>query len=290
MRKFPLSCTASNLVVSQLSDRQRFQLLLLPINRSVEQKLTNILPVQNDTQPRTLSSKPVIQVCVGCVAVEKMDFDLEYIPVAEYLLSSSSALRTAEGIMAEKRVKIFKGEGAINALLADSYKRVKKAPEAGSVDEARKIMKCLLENGFILRASRMGNSKFFQPDSSRVWDDDALFVWVYEGTQLRSILIAILVLVAVFCAVMYPLWPYRLQRCVWYLVMLAMGFVGLIIAIACIRLVLFCITFVVAKPGWWLFPNLFEDCGFFESFVPFGAWHGDDVRPPSLLKKTKKQE
>lgn len=151
-------------------------------------------------------------------------------------------------------------------------------------------MEKLLDGGFILRTSRMGNSKFFQPDASRDWNDEALFAWVYEGSQIRSILMALLVIVAVFCAVMYPLWPYKLQRLVWYLVMGMLGFVGLIIVIAIVRLILFCITFIVAKPGWWLFPNMFEDCGFFESFVPFGAWSGDDVRPISLRKKVKKEE
>ncbi|KAJ2101225.1 Translocation protein S62 [Coemansia sp. RSA 922] len=37
---------------------------------------------------------------------------------------------------------------------------------------------------------------------------------------------------------------------------------------------------VTAPQGLWIFPNLFEDVGFFESFVPLYAWEvPKDARP-----------
>jgi translocation protein SEC62 len=55
--------------------------------------------------------------------------------------------------------------------------------------------------------------------------------------------------------------------------MLGVGFIGFLIVLAIIRLIVFAITVFTHKPGIWLFPNLFEDVGFFESFVPVWAWH-----------------
>jgi translocation protein SEC62 len=51
-----------------------------------------------------------------------------------------------------------------------------------------------------------------------------------------------------------------------------LAFIGGIAVLAVIRLILFVITMFALPPGIWLFPNLFEDVGFFESFVPLWAW------------------
>jgi translocation protein SEC62 len=48
--------------------------------------------------------------------------------------------------------------------------------------------------------------------------------------------------------------------------------IAAIAVIAVVRLILFVITMFAVPPGIWLFPNLFEDVGFFESFVPLWGW------------------
>lgn len=220
-----------------------------------------------------------------------MKFDPDLIPIAEFLLHAPG-FKQAEGVMADKRVTIFKGESAIQALLTAAFaKRMGKHQQKSLTEaEAKELMVRLLEAGFILRATRMGTTRFFQPDNSRAWNDEALYAWSYEGSQWKGLLIAVLALTAVFAAVMYPLWPYRLRKLGWYVIMAGMGFIGLIMVLAVVRAVVFALTFFVLKPGFWLFPNLFEDCGFFESFVPVYSWHGQDVRPLSLQKKAKKSE
>jgi translocation protein SEC62 len=80
---------------------------------------------------------------------------------------------------------------------------------------------------------------------------------------------AALMVLVVLAGVMFPLWPMSLRIGVWYLSMAALGFVGLFFVIAIIRLILYIITWIAVSPGIWLFPNLFEDVGFVESFFFF---------------------
>jgi hypothetical protein len=51
-----------------------------------------------------------------------------------------------------------------------------------------------------------------------------------------------------------------------------MGLLGLFFAMSIFRLILFCVTYFAVPPGLWLFPNLFEDVGFFDSFKPVWGW------------------
>jgi translocation protein SEC62 len=85
----------------------------------------------------------------------------------------------------------------------------------------------------------------------------------------------------VFGAILFPLWPPILRTAVWYLSIAVLGLIAAIAVIAVVRLILFIITMFAVPPGIWLFPNLFEDVGFFESFVPLWAWQ----KKPKAKKK-----
>ena len=110
-----------------------------------------------------------------------------------------------------------------------------------------------------------------QRDQSAFADED-YFAWFYDTTQLQTILGGIGIIIVVFGAILFPLWPPILRTAVWYLSIALLGLVVGIAVIAVVRLILFIITMFALPPGIWLFPNLFEDVGFFESFVPLWAW------------------
>jgi translocation protein SEC62 len=114
--------------------------------------------------------------------------------------------------------------------------------------------------------------------------DSDYFAWFFETTQLQTILGGIGIVVVVFGAILFPLWPPILRTAVWYLSIALLGLIGAIAVIAVIRLMLFIITMFTLSPGIWLFPNLFEDVGFFESFVPLWAWQ----KKPKAKKKLQK--
>jgi translocation protein SEC62 len=102
--------------------------------------------------------------------------------------------------------------------------------------------------------------------------EDLHYVWLYQGTQIKMKLYAFGALAAVFAVVLFPLWPMKLRLGVWYLSMGMLGLIGLFFAMSIFRLILFVITLFAVPPGLWLYPNLFEDVGFFDSFKPLWGW------------------
>lgn len=98
------------------------------------------------------------------------------------------------------------------------------------------------------------------------------YVWLYDGPQWKQKAMAAAVVAGIFAVVLFPLWPIMLRQGVWYLSVGMMGLLGLFFAMSIFRLILFCITVFAAPPGLWLFPNLFEDVGFFDSFKPLWGW------------------
>ena len=103
--------------------------------------------------------------------------------------------------------------------------------------------------------------------------DDMYYCWLWEGSQLRTKLYAALALLIIFTVVLYPLWPARLRLGVYYLTWGLLGLLGLFFAMAIFRVILFGVTYFVASPGLWLFPNLWEDVSFMDSFKPVWSWH-----------------
>jgi translocation protein SEC62 len=98
------------------------------------------------------------------------------------------------------------------------------------------------------------------------------YVWLYEGPQWKQKAMAAAVVAGIFAVVLFPLWPIMLRQGVWYLSVGMTGLLGLFFAMSIFRLILFCVTVFVVPPGLWLFPNLFEDVGFIDSFKPLWGW------------------
>lgn len=98
------------------------------------------------------------------------------------------------------------------------------------------------------------------------------YMWIYEAPNVKTRIYSVLALIAVFAVVLFPLWPMKMRQGVWYLSVGMMGLLGAFFAMAIFRLILFCVTVFTVPPGLWLYPNLFEDVGFFDSFRPVWGW------------------
>lgn len=193
---------------------------------------------------------------------------------AKYLRNSSqSSLKIFEGIMADKRVDVFKGSSAINALLSEQYKKRKNCYPVTCKEDAEELLQKLLDSGVFIRSVSANGTKFLQPDSSRKWSEEALYAWVLESSQFWTLLGALGLLLASFGIVMYPLWPVSMRNVTWYLMMLLVAFLVFLIVISIIRLIVFGITYFIISPGVWIFPNLYEDVSFIDSFIPLWDWH-----------------
>lgn len=226
----------------------------------------------------------------------------EALAVAKFLQSQNLKNRTC--IFQEKRKDMFKVKRAIRALYSDAYKKARSKnpilPEVKDRVQAENTFKLLPMSLLALRVSKIdpheGHDHGKKKRVKGLWtvkveqhqeaSDDFHYVWLYEGPQWKNKLYAGGALVLILAVVFFPVWPYHLRLGVWYVSMGMLGLLGLFFAMAIFRLILFLVTMFTNAPGLWLYPNLFEDVGFFDSFKPLWAWHEDEI----TMKKRKKAE
>lgn len=167
------------------------------------------------------------------------------------------------------------GKSAVNALMRENYAKTK-GPAVATRDDAMQLLSHLLLGQMFLRCERgeahSAGGKSLQPHSMQEMNEEHYYAWLYEGSQLGTMLGGIALVGLVFAGVMFPLWPQVMRDGAWYLSIGVLGLIGLLLAITAVRLVLFVVTYLVASPGIWIFPNLYEDVGFVDSFIPFWAW------------------
>jgi translocation protein SEC62 len=147
----------------------------------------------------------------------------------------------------------------------------KKSKDPNPAKDKKKKKKKKSDSPTSTQKKKPAQNLVIQRDQASFSEDD-YFAWFYETTQLQTILGGIGIVIVVFGAILFPLWPPVLRTAVWYLSIALLGLIAGIAVIAVVRLILFIVTMFATPPGIWLFPNLFEDVGFFESFVPLWAW------------------
>ena len=96
------------------------------------------------------------------------------------------------------------------------------------------------------------------------------YVWVYDPTSTKTYIIGSLLILGAIGICMFPLWPSQVREGVYYLSLAGASFLGVILGLAVLKYILYALIWLVTfgKIQFWLFPNLTEDVGFFESFVP----------------------
>lgn len=228
-------------------------------------------------------------------------------------------LKNKSGNLDGKRVEYFKGmrlppqvhrercltvtgKACLKALQSEAYAKVALKnpimPKIKTIQDAGEAMRLLpihllalrvdlLEKEKAKKGSAAKPSRKLQINRQQEINPDHHYVWFYEYIPLTTKLAGLGLLALVLSGVMYPLWPPTMRIGVYYLSWLALGLVGLLMVIAVIRLLLYVITMFAVPPGIWLYPNLFEDVGFFDSFRPLWGWHenADDKKAAKLAKK-----
>ncbi|KAK3293987.1 translocation protein Sec62-domain-containing protein [Chaetomium fimeti] len=225
------------------------------------------------------------------------------IALAKFLRSQTLKPRTC--ILNGERKDMFRVKRALRALESDAYKAARKKnpalPEITDRASLENAFKLLPLSMLALRVVKSdpheghdhGPSKKQGKRTKGLWTvriepqqeagDDMYYVWLWEGSQVMRKVYAALALAAIFAVVCYPLWPVKLRQGGYYLSWAFLCFMGLFFAMAIFRVILFCITYFVLSPGFWLFPNLWEDVSVVDSFKPVWAWH-----EPAAAKKKKK--
>lgn len=204
---------------------------------------------------------------------------------------------------------MFRVKRAIRALTSPSYEkaRTKNAllPPVTNREEAENVFKLLPLSLLALRVTKAneheGHNHAPPPKDPKrtkgLWTvsivqqqdaaDDMHYMWLWEGPQWKKKLYAGAALAGIMTVVMFPLWPLVMRQGVWHVSMGCLGLLGLFFVMAIIRLILFAVTMFTHPPGLWLYPNLFEDVGFFDSFRPVWAWH-EDPKEKRKLRREKR--
>ncbi|KAL2918840.1 Translocation protein S62 [Polyrhizophydium stewartii] len=198
----------------------------------------------------------------------------DVLAVANYLRNvGESEFRLRQGFLSGKRVEFFKGKHAVNALLREPYRKKSGRPEIADRPAGEVMIARLMAHHMFIPASKQpGSTQLGLAPPDTPFSPDQYYIWVYEGSQWRGTLIGVGVLLLTFAGVMFPLWPQFLRQGVYYLSLVLMGLLGLLMAIAVLRIIIWFALVLVLGRGGWLFPNLWADVGFFESFVPLWAW------------------
>uniref|UniRef100_A0A1A9X5M3 Translocation protein SEC62 n=1 Tax=Glossina brevipalpis TaxID=37001 RepID=A0A1A9X5M3_9MUSC len=124
-------------------------------------------------------------------------------------------------------------------------------------------------------------------------DGSEAYVWIYDPIPVHYWIYGLIVLLGAIGVCLFPLWPPVLRKGVYYLSLLAAGFLVFILVLTVIRLIIFTIVWALTggKLRFWIFPNLTEDVGFFASFWPlYESNYINDNDSTKSHKKTKKSK
>ncbi|KAG8723024.1 Translocation protein S62 [Ceratobasidium sp. 395] len=218
----------------------------------------------------------------------------ELLEVVNFLRSSSSGIKTRVGALGGKRHDYFKGKAAVKAIQSPAYAKLKNAPKVASEADAVQLLHTIIPYTYFLRVDRgepTGGSKSpkqIQINQMQMFAPEEYYVWLYEGSQLTTYIGGAIMVAIIFAGVLFPLWPNSMRLGVWYLSIGVLGLIGLFFVIAILRLIFYVITVVVASPGIWIFPQLFADVGFVDSFIPLWEWDLPKKKKGKKSKEAKK--
>ena len=101
-------------------------------------------------------------------------------------------------------------------------------------------------------------------------DSKDAYVWIYDPTPWYYWVGGGAIVLITIAVCLFPLWPPWMRLGVHYLSIAAAGFLVFIIALGVVKYIIFALLFALSagKLRFWIFPNLTEDVGFFESFWP----------------------
>lgn len=176
-------------------------------------------------------------------------------------------LSTEEKILKQRRrIGVFKGTDAVALLTAQGLDAV----------QIRSILQEMLDESVIFKvAANKKNAQDCDIVPDQRFAEDHLYVLSNEKTSHLTLILSGAFVLVTFCIVLFQMWPRNVQRVFSYLTYPLGGFIAFIGVLAVVRLMLFGATYFMCRRAIWLFPNLFEDVGFFESFVPLWEYHGE---------------
>lgn len=120
-------------------------------------------------------------------------------------------------------------------------------------------------------------------------DSSDAYVWLYDPVSWIYWAGGSAIVLGTIAICLFPLWPPMMRTGVHYLSMGAAGFLLFIMGIGVFKYMVFAALFALSagKLSFWLFPNLTEDVGFLESFMPLYDYTYTGVSLLGRMRKAK---
>jgi translocation protein SEC62 len=96
------------------------------------------------------------------------------------------------------------------------------------------------------------------------------YIWIYSPTTIKQYLIGGLLVIGCIGVCLFPLWPTQVRTGVYYVSIVLASLLAGLLSLAIVKCIIFAMIWLatMGKIKFWLLPNLTEDVGFLESFVP----------------------
>lgn len=228
----------------------------------------------------------------------------EVLLIASFL-RTHSLLKLRQGSVNGQNVEFFRYKRCIRALTSSDYQdsalkqKVPANPELlNNPQLAQRVFIALISNQLVVPITKLSTldarsngfkptkeSPCFVPLSKCALADNEYFYWTFTPNNPLLPLYSLLGIVGILTLICFPLWPMVMRRGAWYISMLLLGAILLLFILAIVRLVVFLVLSPFTK--FWIFPNLFADVGFFESFVPLYEFELEKQPKKSKSKKSK---
>ncbi|CCH62661.1 hypothetical protein TBLA_0H03800 [Henningerozyma blattae CBS 6284] len=234
------------------------------------------------------------------------------------LLRHNKELKQRKGLFQQRQSDFFRYKRFIRALKSPEYTKKSKlqpdifppvilsetpATDPKEIEQedirARNIFITLIKTQLIVPAIKLHSNECFEHQlkpnkdyphlilsNKAILQPDQYFVWNYNPKSWYDTFMGIGVIGLLLALVGYPLWPPFMRRGSYYLSMGSLALLGVFFAMALVRLFLHLISLPFCNKvtgGFWLFPNLFEDCGVLESFKPLYGF-GEKILIPTLKR------
>lgn len=234
------------------------------------------------------------------------------------LLRRHKELKQRQGFFQSRQVDFFRYKRFVRALKSSDYTKKSKSqpgfypPITGETEEekdakAREVFITLIKSQLVVPAVKLHSHECKEHDlkpnkdfpnlilsNKATLQPNEYYVWNYYPKSIWDYLIVVGVVVGILALVCYPLWPVSMRRGSYYVSLGALGLLLVFFVVAIIRLVVYIFSLLVTKKetgGFWLFPNLFEDCGVIESFKPlYGFGEVDSYSYIKKMKRMKKKQ
>ena len=109
---------------------------------------------------------------------------------------------------------------------------------------------------------------------------DSLYAWRYNPTSATQFIMGCLLVLGFIAFNLAPIWPDWMRSGMGISAWILCGVIGFLLILIVVRVVLYYLLYAVTfgKCHFWLLPNLHEDCGVVESFMPFYSFESKKTK------------